>query len=371
MPVVSIKKFDYIDALRGIAIIMVMMVHTSHRVAPGKGLASDIMTNGGKGVQLFYIISALTLCFSLRSRKQKESKYILYFFIRRFFRIAPLFYVAMFFYLYLYNVGGNYYMPNGLKNWYIIAAGFFMHGWHPETINGIVPGSWSIAVEFTFYLSLPFIFCLIDNKFKAFLFLIVSIIAGSLITRWIYEYWSGIYPADQKYLAWGVSYYGFFNQLPVFATGILLYHIFQDNIFNSKRSVSIACVILSVTLMFSSDYLDNYINNLVIFAFAFALLTYALANYKLTFFVNRFTIYIGRISFGMYLFHFAVIKYFNSQRFFGLSEYSTYGTLIALLMVITATAFITTFTYYFIEKKGIKLGQTVINKIERRTVLDQ
>ena len=58
------QKLDYIDIARGIAILMVMLVHTSQAVNGVSQLVGDIDRYGQMGVQLFFVASAYTLCFS-------------------------------------------------------------------------------------------------------------------------------------------------------------------------------------------------------------------------------------------------------------------------------------------------------------------
>jgi peptidoglycan/LPS O-acetylase OafA/YrhL len=89
----AVEKLDYIDVLRGIAILMVMLVHTSQAVNGVSQLVGDIARSGQMGVQLFFVASAYTLCFS-RIRRAEEKQLLFSFWIRRFFRIAPLYYVA-------------------------------------------------------------------------------------------------------------------------------------------------------------------------------------------------------------------------------------------------------------------------------------
>ena len=159
---IEIRKYDYIDALRGFAILGVILVHSSQWVAPTSSVLSTIASEGARGVQLFYIASALTLFLSLAARKQQEERANLSFFIRRFFRIAPAFYCAIIIYTAYYGMSVRYWAPNGLEWWYIPLTAFFMHGWHPETITSVVPGGWSIAVEMTFYLFVPYLFFKIE-----------------------------------------------------------------------------------------------------------------------------------------------------------------------------------------------------------------
>ena len=67
------KKLDYVDALRGIAILGVIMVHTSqygHYNVPK--IIANIIDQGARGVQLFYLASAFTLFLSFKNRLSRE-----------------------------------------------------------------------------------------------------------------------------------------------------------------------------------------------------------------------------------------------------------------------------------------------------------
>jgi peptidoglycan/LPS O-acetylase OafA/YrhL len=59
------KKFDYIDAIRGLAIFMVIVLHTGqYGTSIGSSLTNKILANGARGVQLFFVASAFTLFLS-------------------------------------------------------------------------------------------------------------------------------------------------------------------------------------------------------------------------------------------------------------------------------------------------------------------
>jgi peptidoglycan/LPS O-acetylase OafA/YrhL len=104
------NKLPFIDALRGIAIFGVLIIHSAmaieHLRPLGDNLTEWVHTlafQGARGVQLFFIIIAFTFCLSAEHRKI-ERKPILNFFIRRFFRIAPLFYCGLIYYTLLPSI---------------------------------------------------------------------------------------------------------------------------------------------------------------------------------------------------------------------------------------------------------------------------
>jgi len=94
------QHLHYIDALRGVAIALVIMVHLAgmmHLV----GFVGKLLAIGGKGVQLFYVVSALTLMMSMKKRTYSEENPLISFFLRRLFRIAPAFYVVLLIYCFV------------------------------------------------------------------------------------------------------------------------------------------------------------------------------------------------------------------------------------------------------------------------------
>ncbi len=205
----DIKKYSFIDALRGLAILGVILTHSSNFVAPDTTALQSIMSHGRFGVQLFYIASALTLCLSWEARKNNEISPLRNFFIRRFFRIAPMFYLAIFFYALLYGFSPRYWAPNGIEWWFIPLTMFFSHGFHPETINSIVPGGWSIAVEMCFYATLPLLLSYVTSM-RTCAFVMVLSILGYVVNRIVLiNVLSDFYPADHQYLVYSFAFLNF------------------------------------------------------------------------------------------------------------------------------------------------------------------
>ena len=85
------------------------MIHTLTIVQP-TNIYLQILANKGKyGVQLFFIASAFTLFLSRHRRSEVGNKN---FFIRRFFRIAPMYYLGIILYLFVFKEVSNSYNGN-------------------------------------------------------------------------------------------------------------------------------------------------------------------------------------------------------------------------------------------------------------------
>ena len=170
----KIVKYDYIDAMRGWAILGVVSAHCVSQQLPI--LLRDIVGAGSIGVQLFFVVSACTLFLSLSARRS-EKGFIFNFFIRRIFRVAPLYYIAIIYFLFQDGLGPRYWLgdASGITVWNILSNIFFIHGINPYWINSLVPGGWSITDEVMFYSILPILFYMIRTINHAFYFFFASL----------------------------------------------------------------------------------------------------------------------------------------------------------------------------------------------------
>jgi peptidoglycan/LPS O-acetylase OafA/YrhL len=145
----------WIDALRGLAILMVLANHVALQVT---GLSSGVRmlaSFGQMGVQLFFVASAYTLCLSWQQRRGSERAPLLSFLLRRFFRIAPLYWFAIALFLGLDLLLAERTSDSPFSAAHLLANAFFVHGLLPSAQNAVVPGGWSIGAEMVFYLLFP------------------------------------------------------------------------------------------------------------------------------------------------------------------------------------------------------------------------
>ncbi len=95
----TVWHLGQLDALRGLAILNVMLVHAvywgpEHMLALRPALLLMIAFAGQRGVQLFFLVSAFTLYMSHVNRRD-EAHPTINFFLRRFFRLTPMLYLSV------------------------------------------------------------------------------------------------------------------------------------------------------------------------------------------------------------------------------------------------------------------------------------
>jgi peptidoglycan/LPS O-acetylase OafA/YrhL len=216
-----IRTFDF---LRGLAILGVIIVHTSQSFSSGISIVDHFAGFGRFGVQLFFLISACTMCHMWKLR-EGESSPLRNFYIRRIFRIAPLFWLAIPLYILVNATNENHLGPENIGKLEVFLTATFFHGFWPTSINSVVPGGWSIAVEMTFYALFPVL--ILKIKDRAVLYLLLAIIIWGLnilifkdlASSFFINYHSAISTTVVK----DFLYFNFINQAPIFLLGLYIY----------------------------------------------------------------------------------------------------------------------------------------------------
>jgi peptidoglycan/LPS O-acetylase OafA/YrhL len=202
-----------IDLLRGIAILLVILYHLNNSILfpGGYGLARGLDGSahlpagsfflrflllpfhlGRVGVNLFFVISGL--CIHMRFARQQVTTANppfspRTFFLRRFFRIYPVYwtalgvgvFVAPFAYKAAFPAGSPEII--GLPSLPDVAAHIFMlHSFFKPYMMSIIKSLWSIGTEEQFYLLYPIVFVFIGRRF-ALPKLVVGLLVVSMAWR--------------------------------------------------------------------------------------------------------------------------------------------------------------------------------------------
>jgi peptidoglycan/LPS O-acetylase OafA/YrhL len=373
----EIRHLAYIDSLRGIAFLLVLCTHAAGCVG---AFAGDwVFASGVFGVELFFLASAITLCYSSSKRSGHDRYPWLAFALRRFFRIAPLFWLAMIFYWTVPHTWPEFMHQTGpdspIRPFHFFLTATFLHGWRPDTLNSIVPGGWSIAVEMTFYLIFPLCFTYLNSMKRAVFAVIVSLLVARLGMLALQSYLLNYLWHDTDRDDFFVTHY-FISQLPTFLIGIAAFHFLRSGPgIQLTKSPAMSRMLFALCVFAYPGQLNgdhNIIPRHLTIVFLLAGMIVAISSNSITGLVNPIFGYIGKISYSCYLVHFAclveVLKLFG----FGIETHvhdagSSLHNLINFAKIWCATLALTviaaTITFHCIEQPGIALGRWIIRRI--------
>lgn len=363
------KNLGYIDLLRGMAILMVIIIHTSLTVNGLSPFVSYVAQYGQMGVQLFFLASAYTLCCS-HVRRIGEQNSWRSFFIRRFFRIAPLYYLGIIGYFLLepyVHILNIIKLPDAQYNFVNIFANIlFVHGFVMSANNNIVPGGWSIGTEMAFYLLFPALFslCIWVDKFWGILGL-YSLVGFSIFLNLI------IQSILAKVFSISISnssfvYFNLINQLPVFLLGTLVFfhHHRGVRIQLSIRTQSTLLAVITIAVILLLQIGQSWVFKIIptCTGISFVFLLNVLKELKYS---NVFLEKIGRVSYSMYIVHFMFVWWLIP----GIMSLVKKGVLPELLLIcslglaVGLSYSIATISQKYIETPGVKLGKLLISRL--------
>jgi len=307
------------------------------------------------GCLFFFLISGYALFNSYKINKENT---FIYFYIRRIFRIAPLYYlIGIFFYFIFRN--SKYYYVNGviifdpIYNFTNILSNlFFLHGFIQSANNSIVPGGWSIANEMFYCLLFPILLRVKNVSLPRFLISIIFFIfVEFLFTKYFFT----------KY-----NYLNFlFNQTlsPVLFFIFGIYFSYNYNYFN-KRKTNIFSIIIFIFLaesIFNSKILFMTLLSL----FFIRVLLFIKSKIKFNLILKKHFINYGKYSFSAYLIHFFIIdflKYFLLDKY--LYIYNVYLSFLIFFLITVIITYYFSFILNIFERIFINLGSNLIKYLK-------
>ena len=279
-----------LDSLRGMAILAVIAFHVGIRFPPA-GVLGAVASLGYNGVQLFFIVSAVSMCYMWDQRRGEPAP-VRSFLIRRLCRIAPPFWLGIAFYMLWRQFGFIGDSPGPVD---VALTATFLHGFFPSTINLVVPGGWSIAVEVGFYVLFPLMIVRVGGVksrmvWALICYLFCTVLATAIRIR--------CGPALDLFL-----YYSLLTQLPVFLVGMVVYSV---SVKRESASLLVAASVLVLWMAIAAlarmhDWpgRPGFWGEVVLMA--------VFASVIIGRFESRFLAFAGRFSYSAYLFHFAVL----------------------------------------------------------------
>lgn len=315
-------QYPHIDILRAVAAMLVVVYHVVEvgqwRDFPITGWALWFRI-GWIGVDLFFVISGFVITLSAVSAYRRSgSSFIGHYLRHRWLRIAPLYFCTILAYVWL--VSPEILLIGASSTFtHLTSHAFFLHNLHPSTYGSINGPNWSVALEMQFYILIALITPWLSRTSPLKVLLLFIPIA------WSFRY------ASTLFLPPGISspheQHVFASQLPAtldaFAFGIGIALLVLNRTSNTLLAPSwrnfILWTVLAALLMKLSMALfwprANYWDNAAMIIFwrtvlagTFAAVLVAAITLPLKKAILFWPLaYLGRISYGLYLWHTLVL----------------------------------------------------------------
>jgi len=364
------KRELYIDGLNGIraiAAIGVIMAHVTTHLSNFNlnpyilGVMEDGSPKGyilgGQGVSMFFALSGFLITYLLLLEKEEKSKInIRYFYIRRILRIWPLYY----FFIILCAIAIHFSGENiNTTTWLLYI--FYLPN-IPFILNACIPvltHYWSLGVEEQFYLFWPWIVAKVKRKLE-------WCILGYIIITMILKVWARYYlPGhDHSYLYKFINVTRFQCMLigALGATWYLKNNSMFLKICNNKITQLLAwgCIgIIAINKFHIASVTDSELVSVITVVI---IIGQAMKANRLINLQTRVPDFLGKISYGMYVYHPLIIwgysYLFPNIGLPGITKYIFVYSIVILTTVLVAYCSYTYFEKWFLK---LKLNYSIIN----------
>jgi peptidoglycan/LPS O-acetylase OafA/YrhL len=291
----KMKKIPQLDALRGLAVLLVLLHNTNQHPSRYLHWISD---NGWMGVDLFFVLSGFLITGILLDAKKSEG-YFKNFYARRCLRIWPLYYSLLLFMFVVVPVlrpsEGHAVFEARSSPWW--AFPIFLQNFLvpiPTAATGLLGVTWSLAAEEQFYLVWPLVvrFCTESQLRKV----AIAVICLS--------------PALRFYLLGHqvVIYSNTFCRLDGLMAGALLAMVTRSISFSPAKFLTRAWsaflvsapLALIVETAFHAKWIVFSLTALASVSFVYLAL-FSTQKWLQSVLTTRFLVYTGTISYGIYL----------------------------------------------------------------------
>jgi peptidoglycan/LPS O-acetylase OafA/YrhL len=275
-----------LDGIRALSILAVVLFHCN---VPGAG-------GGFVGLDMFFVLSGYLITSLLAMEYRSGGIRIGRFYLRRALRLFPTLLLVLVAYVALAPV-----LWPSEDRWLSAAlAGFYVYDyalafWQvPYTVGH----TWSLGVEEKFYLLWPFLLPFLLRRRRPVTWLLAAFVA---VTAWRYHV-AMRWPWPQAYFCFDTRMSGIVLGAVAALTGFKV----------SRFAVVVACIALAVLVALPSLPTINQTEAVTLRITlaelsAFVLVCHAADHRKSAFLSSRPMVYIGRLSYGIYLWHFPYV----------------------------------------------------------------
>lgn len=316
------NEYSYLNALKGWAILAVLMVHTGASKLPG--LFGRIGNDGARGVQLFFIISGMLTYKSLYRcfpDRKISFKGVCSWYLKKFLRLVPLYYLALAITM-LTKTWSTFWLgtEDHVTVYNLFAHVFLMHGLFPHYTDSIIGVEWYLGVLWIFILLSPLLFVLVDSLETAIIIAVLVYIFNPILNSKL----ATILPLNTDSVVYGeyVRDFGPISEFGVYFLGGIAYFLIEylkTIDFKYRKILSYSLFIFASILCYGLVNEDGNIyrfSRIEMFGVFFFIIVISQAIYSSKIIDNILCRMFGKYSYGIYLFQFIWLnlynKYFNT-----------------------------------------------------------
>ena len=296
---IKIRRTD-IDTLRAISVISVIIFHLDNLLFP----------NGFLGVDLFFVISGYVITNSISKSLRSKNFSFLNFYLKRARRILPALLLVLLTSLILASV---ILLTADLKRFsesllsslgFVSNFYFWLTGGYFSTNDQLKPllHLWSLAVEEQFYLFFPIFLFIIFKIFKKFKYYLLGIIIVSILSFYLNTYF--LANSDTVFFLFPFRIW----QFGIGAALALCPSLVIKNIWLDSLYIFFALFLIFINFLFILDFLPDA----TLMCFGLGLILYKKINQKnpiYKIFEIKPLIFVGLISYSLYLWHWPIISF--------------------------------------------------------------
>jgi peptidoglycan/LPS O-acetylase OafA/YrhL len=350
---VSGRYIPELDGVRAVAVTLVLLFHCV--IVPEHGVVAailrHILSKGWVGVDLFFVLSGY-LIVSILLRAKSRPHYFRNFYARRFLRISPLYYAVI-----AIVVSYAHWFPAGTLHPFWPYLTYTTNLWvvfGGRAQFGPLAHTWTLAVEEQFYLLFPIlVFRLEKTRLRHLLWAALALLLGVRAL-------ANAYGSDGFALAANIC------RFDGLALGALIAIEFDgrteisDLAVRRLRLAAFSLAALTVLLWLTRQYDSVFVNvgSLTIINLteaAFVCVVLVAPGRQLSHLLRLpAAVGIGRISYGIYLIHYPILKIVEVQAGTRLAD-SWLRTLVVATTSIGATLVVAVFSWFGFERPILRL----------------